>query len=190
MPEANPATAQILIVDAKPAELRLAALALRECDVSSSLHVARTTAEAIRRLRGVEDCRRGRPSLVLLGTAATKEDRADFLAGLRAAETSSSKKTPVIALMPERAADPESLRTCRELANCCIPQPNDFDEWLALMQAAETLWLRRQFPPEPSPRRRAMGNRREERRKETRRRKGGGGSTAAWAVCLLRAPAS
>lgn len=163
MSESRQTTAEILIVESDSVQLQWAARALRQCAVSSSLHIARDAAEASRRIQGAGGERPVRPTLVILGDGSTTVDYMRFLFELRSGEAGETK-APVIALLPP-VADRRTLQTCQELANCCLRRPETQQDWLDLIDAAETLWLSRRVETEPlPPRKRSTGAGRSDRK--------------------------
>jgi len=139
------ATAEILMLENNHAQIRWAASALQHCSVSSSLHVARDSAEAARRAEGSDSFHR-RPRLLLLSIGADRAPRVRLLTQLRRAD--STKRLPGVALI-EKGVDEATRRECAELANCCVWRPGASADWAELMQAVETLWLKHTAPDSP-----------------------------------------
>jgi chemotaxis family two-component system response regulator Rcp1 len=132
-------TAEILLVDDNPADVRLTVGALRTGPIPANLHVASDGIEALAFLRheaGYGDA--PRPDIILLDLNLPQKSGADVLAEIKADED--LRRIPVVVLTTSDA-DEDVRASYERSANCYVTKPVTLDQYAAVIQAIEAFWL-------------------------------------------------
>ena len=141
-------SADILLVEDNPGDVRLTQEAFDEAQIDGELHVATDGEDALDFLycRGAH-ADTPAPDLVLLDLNLPKRSGIEVLEEIR--NDPDLQRTPVIVLTGSKA--PEDVTRCYELhSNAYLTKPVDPDEFVELVEAFETFWLRlAQLPPTP-----------------------------------------
>ena len=132
-------TADILLVEDNPGDVRLTQEAMREARMSNTLHVARHGAEAMDFLRQSGDFKDApRPDLVLLDLNLPRLSGREVLKQMK--DDPELRRIPVIVLSTSDAQ--RDVAESYDLhANCYINKPVDFDEFLKVVQTIEFFWF-------------------------------------------------
>ncbi len=137
--EAVERTADILLVEDNPADVRLTRGALHTGPVSARLHVARDGVEALAFLHHEGDHRNApRPDLILLDLNLPNKSGAEVLKEIKADEE--LRRIPVVVLTTSGAEEDVRASYDRS-ANCYITKPVTLDEYAAVIRAIEAFWL-------------------------------------------------
>jgi chemotaxis family two-component system response regulator Rcp1 len=136
----------ILLVEDKPGDVRLAHEAIRDAKVRANLHVVGDGVEAMAFLR-----RQGnhadamRPDLIMLDLTMPKKDGFEVLAEIKA--DAGLKNIPVIIFSVSKAED--DIRHAYDLqANCYIVKPADLNGLIVVIKAIDDFWLTAATIPE------------------------------------------
>jgi len=145
----NGRSAEILLVEDNPGDVRLTIEALRDSKVQNQLNVVRDGVEALSFLR-----REGafvnavRPDLILLDLNLPRKDGREVLAEIKA--DARLRTIPVVILTTSRA-EQDILRSYELQANCYITKPVDLDQFITVVKSIEDFWFSVvKLPPEPS----------------------------------------
>lgn len=132
-------TADILLVDDNPADVRLTEGALQTGPVPARLHVARDGVEALAFLHHEGHHRDApRPDIILLDLNLPNKSGADVLKEIKADEE--LRRIPVVVLTT--SGSEEDVRASYDRsANCYVTKPVTLDEYAAVIQAIEAFWL-------------------------------------------------
>lgn len=140
-------TADVLLVEDNPGDVRLTREALEGGETDIRLHVARDGVEALEFLR-----QRGEyadaptPDAVLLDLNLPRKDGEEVLQALR--EDSSLPNPPVIVLTSSEASE-DVIRSYELSANAYLTKPVSPDEFIETVQQFESFWLSTaKLPPE------------------------------------------
>ncbi|TLY28521.1 MAG: response regulator [Nitrospirae bacterium] len=141
---------EILLVEDSPSEAQLAIRALRKCNFSNQVHIARDGAEALELIfcTGAYAHRRmdQGPGAVLLDLGLPKVDGLEVLRRIRS--DSRTRRMPVVVLTSSRSE--KDLRECRKLGVMdYITKPVDFEQFSLTMPRLELYWLLLKKPPRP-----------------------------------------
>jgi len=135
----RPRTAEILLVEDNPADVRLTMEAMRESKMQNHVTVVNDGEQALDYLR-----RRGpyasaiRPDLVLLDLNLPKKDGREVLQEIKAVEE--LRRIPVVVLTTSKAE--EDIFQIYDLhANCYITKPMDLDRFIEVVRQIEGFWL-------------------------------------------------
>jgi len=135
----NGRSAEILLVEDNPGDVRLTIEALRDSKVQNQLNVVRDGVEALSFLR-----REGafvnavRPDLILLDLNLPRKDGREVLAEIKA--DASLRTIPVVILTTSRA-EQDVLRSYELQANCYITKPVDLEQFMTVVRSIEDFWL-------------------------------------------------
>ena len=136
----NPAT--ILLVEDNPGDVRLMREAL-ESDGSPLLKTLQVVEDGeqallyLRRRSPFHDA--PRPQLIFLDLNLPRRDGREVLAEIKTSED--LRRIPVIVLTTSESDN--DIRSAYELhANCYVKKPNDLDDFLSVIRACESFWLR------------------------------------------------
>jgi CheY-like chemotaxis protein len=140
------AVPQILLVEDMPTDVELTRELLAELAGDHVLHVARDGEAALDflyRRAPHEDA--PRPAIILLDLNLPRRNGHEVLATIKA--DAALRTIPVIVLTTSRS-DADVLAAYRGHANCFITKPQDFDEFVAVVQAIQVFWLQiARLPP-------------------------------------------
>lgn len=132
-------TAEILLVEDNPADVRLTMEAMRESKMRNRVTVVSDGEQALDYLR-----RRGRfasatrPDLILLDLNLPKKDGREVLQEIKAVDE--LRRIPVVVLTTSQAEE-DICRTYDLHANCYITKPMDLDRFIEVVQQIEGFWL-------------------------------------------------
>jgi CheY-like chemotaxis protein len=135
----NGRSAEILLVEDNPGDVRLTIEALRDSKVQNQLNVVRDGVEALSFLR-----REGafvnavRPDLILLDLNLPRKDGREVLAEIKG--DASLRTIPVVILTTSRA-EQDVLRSYELQANCYITKPVDLEQFMTVVRSIEDFWL-------------------------------------------------
>jgi CheY-like chemotaxis protein len=126
------------VVDDNELDVELTLLALERCGVAAATQVARSGAEALRRLRGGPRQAVEPPALVLLDLKMPGLDGHDVLKAMRADDA--LRSVPVV--MFSASAEPRDIARSYALgANGYAVKPLAFEQLIARLQAVCAYWL-------------------------------------------------
>ena len=139
-PQATDEKLNILLVEDNPGDVRLMREALRADGIFEVLHVVTDGDQALRFLQRRSPFENAiRPDLIFLDLNLPKKDGREVLADLKADDD--LRRIPVIVLTTSEAE--RDVRNAYNLhANCYVRKPADLDEYMRVIQACETFWLR------------------------------------------------
>lgn len=130
----------VLLVEDNPGDVRLVREAFREGCMRHRLAVVGDGAEALAYLR--RDGAYGaspRPDLILLDLNVPGKNGYDVLREVKA--DPDLRRIPIIVFSSSNAQRDRAM--CYDLyANCCIQKPGGLEEFLAILRAIDTFWLR------------------------------------------------
>ena len=132
-------TAEFLLVEDNPGDVRLTREALRESKVKNNLHVVSNGVDAIAFLR-----RQGpyadapRPDIILLDLNLPKMDGREVLAEIKADPV--LRRIPVVVITSSEA-EQDILRSYDLHVNCYVTKPVDLEQFMKVVQSVETFWL-------------------------------------------------
>ncbi len=139
-------SAEILLVDDNPNDVRLTQIAFKNIEIAHEIHVARDGNEAMAFLQR-EGIFAGapRPDLILLDLNMPEKDGREVLREIK--RDSDLQSIPVIILTTSDAAT-DRLLTYSQHANAYLTKPIDLDEWNEVVQAFASFWLKVvRYPP-------------------------------------------
>jgi two-component system response regulator len=126
----------ILLVEDNPDDVTLTQEALRESSLSHRLHVASDGIEALDYLHDLDHNRT--PDLVLLDLNLPKKDGKQVLREIKA--DPQLRHIPVVVLTTSLAD--QDVQSAYDLhANCYVPKPVDFDEFVEVVRAIGNFWF-------------------------------------------------
>jgi len=132
-------TAEILLVEDNPADVRLTQGALQTGPVAAHLNVARDGLEALAFLRHEGTYADApRPDIILLDLNLPNKSGAEVLKEIKADE--GLRRIPVVVLTTSGAEEDVRASYDRS-ANCYVTKPVTLDEYAAVIQAIEAFWL-------------------------------------------------
>jgi CheY-like chemotaxis protein len=132
-------SAEILLVEDNPGDIRLTREILREGKVPNTLHSVVDGVEAMAFLRRQGSFAHSpRPDLILLDLNLPKKDGREVLAEIKA--DLQLRQIPVV-VMTTSKADEDVLRSYDLHANCYIPKPVDLDQFIRVIRSIEDFWL-------------------------------------------------
>jgi two-component system, chemotaxis family, response regulator Rcp1 len=132
-------TAEILLVEDNPGDVRLTMEAMRESKMRNRVTVVSDGEQALDYLQ-----RRGRfaaatrPDIILLDLNLPKKDGREVLQEIKAVEE--LRRIPVVVLTTSKAEE-DICRTYDLHANCYITKPMDLDRFIEVVQQIEGFWL-------------------------------------------------
>jgi CheY-like chemotaxis protein len=135
----NTNKAEVLLVEDKPAAVRLTQEALKENGTKSKLYVAKDGTEAMAFLRR-EGKHAGvpRPKLILLDLNLPKKDGGEVLAEIKSDDD--LKRIPVVVLTVSDAEE-DILKAYNLHANCYVTKPVHLPEFIKVIKSIENFWL-------------------------------------------------
>lgn len=132
-------SADILLVEDNPGDIRLAEEALRESKIHNRLYVVEDGVEAMSYLRKKGKYREAvRPDLILLDLNLPKKDGKEVLAEVK--EDPDLKRIPVVVLTISNDAT-DILKTYNLHANCYITKPIDINRFHEVVKAIYNFWF-------------------------------------------------
>ncbi len=134
-----PRLAEILMVEDNPGDVRLTREAFAYAGISGRLNVVHDGVEALAYLRRETPfLEAARPDLILLDLNLPRKDGREVLAEIKADPL--LKRIPVVVLTSSQAEE-DVLRAYSLCANCYIPKPVLFDQFLRTIQSIHHFWL-------------------------------------------------
>ena len=135
----NGRSAEILLVEDNPGDVRLTIEALRDSKVQNQLNVVRDGVEALSFLR-----REGafvnavRPDLILLDLNLPRKDGREVLAEIKA---DARLRTIPVVILTTSQDERDVLRAYDLHANCYITKPVDLEQFMTVVRSIEDFWL-------------------------------------------------
>ena len=130
---------EILLVEDNPGDVDLTREGLADGKLRNHLHVAGDGEEAMAFLRREgEHADMPVPDLILLDLNLPRKDGREVLAEIKSDER--SKHIPVVILTSSQDEE-DILRSYRLHANCYIPKPVRFGEFVKVVQSIEEFWF-------------------------------------------------
>ncbi len=132
-------TAEILLVEDNPADVRLTMEVMRESKMRNHVTAVGDGEEALEYLQ-----RRGRhanairPDLILLDLNLPRKDGREVLQEIKAIEE--LRRIPVVVLTTSKAEE-DICHTYDLHANCYITKPMDLDKFIEVVRQIEDFWL-------------------------------------------------
>ncbi|MBE0431494.1 MAG: response regulator [Dehalococcoidia bacterium] len=132
-------SADILVVDDNPGDVRLTVEALKDGEMQNSLHTASDGVEAIAFLR-----RKGRygqaprPDLILLDLDMPRMGGLQVLAEIKA--DGALKDIPVVILTGSQEIE-DIVKTYDLHANCFVTKPIDLEQFVRMVKSVTRFWL-------------------------------------------------
>jgi len=132
-------SADILVVDDNPGDVRLTVEALKDGEMQNSLHTASDGVEAIAFLR-----RKGRygqaprPDLILLDLDMPRMGGLEVLAEIKA--DGALKDIPVVILTGSQEIE-DIVKTYDLHANCFVTKPIDLEQFVRMVESVTRFWL-------------------------------------------------
>lgn len=132
-------TAEILLVEDNPADVRLTMEVMRESKMHNHVTAVGDGEEALEYLQ-----RRGRhadairPDLILLDLNLPRKDGREVLEEIKAIDD--LRRIPVVVLTTSKAEE-DICRTYDLHANCYITKPMDLDQFIEVVRQIEDFWL-------------------------------------------------
>jgi len=132
-------TAEILLVEDDPVDVRLMQRAMQRGDIRKNLHVAKDGVEGLKFLRREgEYAEAPRPDLILLDLNRPRMGGLEFLQELK--EEPTLTRAPVIVLTTS-SSDEDILKAYSLNANCYVTKPAEFSAFADIINTIETFWL-------------------------------------------------
>jgi len=140
---------EILLVEDSPSDVRLTIEALKDAKVSNHLSVVSDGVEAIAFLKKVgKYADSPRPDLILLDLNLPKKDGREVLREIKQDEA--LKAIPVVVITTSKS-DEDILKSYNLHANCYITKPIGLEQFLIVVKAIESFWLKIvKLPPDSS----------------------------------------
>jgi chemotaxis family two-component system response regulator Rcp1 len=135
----DPETANMLLVEDNPGDVRLIVETLAENKLYNTLNVASDGIEALAYLRK-EGRHAGalRPDLILLDLNLPRMDGREVLAEIKS--DGDLRRIPVVVLTTSDQ-DKDVIQSYDQHANCYITKPLDFDQFVRVMHSIENFWF-------------------------------------------------
>jgi chemotaxis family two-component system response regulator Rcp1 len=132
-------TANMLLVEDNPGDVRLIVETLEEYRLYNTLNVVSNGIEALAYLRQEgHHADATRPDLILLDLNLPRMDGREVLAEIKT--DASLRQIPVVVLTT--SDQPQDVADCYDQhANCYITKPLDFDEFVRVMHSIENFWF-------------------------------------------------
>ncbi|GAA0662193.1 response regulator [Natronoarchaeum mannanilyticum] len=146
-PDSPADTADILLVEDNPGDVRLTEEAFREGQIKNTLHVVNDGVEALAflRQRG-EYAEAPRPDIVLLDLNLPRKDGDEVLDEIR--EDSDLEAIPVVVLTSSEAQE-DIVQSYELKANAFLTKPVDPEEFIEVVRTFQEFWLSVvRLPPE------------------------------------------
>lgn len=132
-------TAEILLVEDNPGDVRLAKEGLKESKITNNLNVVEDGVEAMAFLR-----KEGQyadavtPDLILLDLNLPKKDGREVLAEIKTDEK--LRRIPVVILTTSQAEE-DVIKTYDLHANCYVAKPVDLDQFVKIVKSINNFWF-------------------------------------------------
>jgi two-component system, chemotaxis family, response regulator Rcp1 len=147
--DGNDMTAQVLLVEDSPGDVRLTQEAFRETNRSVHLHVVTDGVEALMYLRNEGgNVHAPRPDLILLDLNLPKMDGREVLAHIK--EDDSLKTIPTV-ILTTSVAEADIEKSYQLQANCYLSKPVELDEFENLVKSINDFWLTKARLPQRPP---------------------------------------
>jgi CheY-like chemotaxis protein len=131
--------AEILLVEDNPADVELTREALHQAKVVNRLHVVTDGSDALHfLLRDGEYADAPRPDIILLDLNLPGKDGRRVLSEIKT--NADLAQIPVVVLTTSQAEE-DVLQAYQLHANCYIPKPVDFSQFLRIISTIEEFWL-------------------------------------------------
>ncbi len=130
----------ILLIEDNPGDVRLMREALRKNDTQKRLDVVEDGERALQYLNregAFVDARR--PDLIFLDLNLPRMDGREVLAAIKADDA--LRRIPVIILTTSES-DRDVQQAYQLHANCYVKKPEDVEQYMQVIKACETFWLR------------------------------------------------
>lgn len=132
-------SAEFLLVEDNPADVRLTMEALKESKLRNHLSVAYDGMEAMAFLRRQAKYHNApRPDVILLDLNLPRKDGREVLAEIKS--DPDLKMIPVV-IITSSEAEQDILRTYQLNANCYVTKPVDLEQFVKVVQSIEEFWL-------------------------------------------------
>lgn len=132
-------TAEILLVEDNPADIRLTQEALKENKLQINLHVARDGEEAMDFLnKKNEYANKPTPDLIILDLNMPRKDGREVLKEIK--EDPKLRTIPVVILTVSKAEE-DILLSYQYHVNCYIRKPLDLKQFIDVVKSIETFWF-------------------------------------------------
>jgi CheY-like chemotaxis protein len=132
-------TAEILLVEDSPGDIRLIQEAFKESGFSSRLNIARDGEQALAFLHQQgEYSKSPRPAFIILDLNLPRKDGREVLAEIK--KDKGLRQIPVVILSTSTSAE-DVLQAYDLHANCYIPKPLDIEHLVRLGRSLEEFWL-------------------------------------------------
>ena len=140
---------EILLVEDSPSDVRLTIEALKDAKVRNHLSVVSDGVEAVSFLKKVgKYADSPRPDLILLDLNLPKKDGREVLGEIKQDEN--LKLIPVVVITTSKS-DEDILKSYNLHANCYITKPIGLEQFLIVVKAIESFWLKIvKLPPDSS----------------------------------------
>ena len=134
-------SAEILVVDDNPGDVRLTAEAIKDIKSRNRVHTVKDGREAITFLRRKgKHAHAPRPDLILLDLNMPRMDGMQVLAEIK--KDSTLMSIPVVILTGSR--DVEDIAQSYSLnANCYVTKPIDLEQFITMVKSITSFWLKR-----------------------------------------------
>ena len=130
---------EILLVEASPADARLAVDALKDAKVGNQLHLVGDGVETMRFLRQEgQYADAPRPDLILLDLNLPRMDGREVLAEVKS--DPGLRRIPIVILTVSKAEE-DIVKSYDLHANCYITKPVDLDQFMNVVRQIEGFWL-------------------------------------------------
>ena len=132
-------TADILLVEDNPGDVRLTKEALRDAKVLNEIYVAKDGVEAMEFLnKKGKFAKAPTPDMILLDLNLPRKDGREVLAEVK--KDTKLKHIPVIVLTTSKA-DEDIIRSYNLHANAYITKPVDLNRFVEIIHALEEFWF-------------------------------------------------
>ncbi len=137
--ETQARTAEILLVEDNPGDVRLTQEALRESKVLNNLHVVGDGLQAMAFLRREGDHAEAPcPDVIFLDLNLPKMDGREVLAEIKS--DPDLKRIPVVVITSSEA-EKDIVQTYDLHVNCYVTKPVDFDQFINVVHSINNFWL-------------------------------------------------
>lgn len=132
-------SANFLLVEDNPGDVRLTQEALKSHKVQNNLHVVNDGEEAMAFLRKqgrYQDA--PRPDIILLDLNLPRKDGREVLAEIK---SDMSLKTIPVVIISSSEAEQDIIKSYDLNANCYVTKPVNFDQFIKVVQSINDFWL-------------------------------------------------
>ncbi len=132
-------SAEFLLVEDNPGDVRLTREALLESKVRNNLSVAEDGEEALKFLRRESPYGNApRPDIILLDLNLPKKDGREVLSEIKS--DPALRRIPVVVITSSEA-EQDILQTYDLHVNCYVTKPVDLDQFIKVVRSIEDFWL-------------------------------------------------